>query len=55
MISFLFYNFESLIEQVFSHLNSFSSHQTFECTLFGFFLLHVPLCQTLISFILIES
>jgi hypothetical protein len=37
VISFLFYNFESLIEQVFSHLDSFSSHQTFECTLFGFF------------------
>jgi hypothetical protein len=55
MISFLFYNFESLIEQVFSHLNSFSPHKTFESALFGFFFIYVPLCQTLISFILIES
>lgn len=54
VISFLIHHFESLIEQVVSCLISFSSHKNFECTLFGFFLLHVPLFQTLISFILIE-
>jgi hypothetical protein len=36
-VIFIFYIFESFIEQVISYTISFSSHHFFECTLFDFF------------------